>query len=210
MTASNIPSARPGRLLQAVLLWTSLTTLVFWLPTVRGAFDGEGYTWNALGFSGNGTSGAYWFPVLGSIGSLSLLFMAWRGIGRAFPFVLMGWHVFLTIGLAVVAATDPEGFYLEGDTVGMRIDLGLIGTGVLGAWTLLAAWACWRDFRSHATRQLPEWTRSNTRRSIALIALMPIQLLLLYNGTTDAVSDVIGVCITVLQWLVLGWAVRPQ
>lgn len=53
-------SGRSDRLLQGLLLWTALTTLVSWLPFVRGLFDGMSYQWGAFGFSGRGTSGDYW------------------------------------------------------------------------------------------------------------------------------------------------------
>jgi hypothetical protein len=54
---------------------------------------------------------------------------------------------------------------------------------MLGAWTLLAMWACLRDFRSDAPRTVPEWTRTNMRWSIVLIALLPVQFMLLHNDT---------------------------
>jgi hypothetical protein len=53
------------RLLQVLLLWTAITTLVLWLPAVRGAFDGASYQWNNFG-------------VLITIAQWLLLSFAWR------------------------------------------------------------------------------------------------------------------------------------
>src|SRR5690348_10797198 len=60
-------SGRSDRFLQGLLLWTSLTTLIFWLPSVRGLFDGASYEWGAFGFRGRGIAGDYWFVATGSL-----------------------------------------------------------------------------------------------------------------------------------------------
>jgi len=40
----------PDRLMRIVLLWFSLTTVIFWLVTIRGAFDGSSYQWGLFGW----------------------------------------------------------------------------------------------------------------------------------------------------------------
>ena len=45
----------PDRLSRVALGWFGLTTIVFWLPTVRGAFDDPSYQWGLIDFSGRGT-----------------------------------------------------------------------------------------------------------------------------------------------------------
>src|ERR1044072_6355926 len=93
-------SGRFDRLLQGLLLWTALTTLVFWLPLVRGLFDGVTYQWGGFGFSGRGTDGDYWF-VAGASAFRS-------GVG-------------LTLLVPHVAAAGDE-HHLLGDVLGVVAD----------------------------------------------------------------------------------------
>ena len=48
---------RPDRLLKALLRWSAVTFLVFWLPAVRGPMDDRAYEWELLGFRGAGAGG---------------------------------------------------------------------------------------------------------------------------------------------------------
>lgn len=195
-------------LLHILLFWTSLTTLVFWLPTVRGAFDGTSYEWGAFGFSGSGISADYWFPVLGSLFSITTLWLGWRGARFPFKILLVGWHTFLAVALTIVVLSDPEGFHIKGDTAGMDIDLAVIGPAFFGIWAVLAWWWALRDRKPANQLPLP-WSTRNTRWTIALAALLPIQFLLLHSGTMDSMQDLAGVLITVLQWMLLGVAFAP-
>lgn len=199
----------PERLLKVLLTWTSFTTLMFWLPTVRGAFDGASYEWGVLGFAGKGIDGSYWFPVLGSTLSIIMLWMGWRGTRFPFHLLLGGWHCFLAIGLTVVVLDDPEGFHIVGDTAGMDIDLALIGPVFFGAWALLAIWWIVRDLRRKRATVASEWSRTNTRWLAGLIALLPVQFALLRSGTMDSTQDLLGVLITVVQWMLLARAFSP-
>src|SRR5262245_57936657 len=104
----------PDRLLRALLIWTSLTTVIFWLPTIRCAFDGPTYEWGFLGLGGQGVSGDYWFPLLGSGLALLIQFLGWRGARLPFHPLLAGWHLLLAGGAIVATARNPEDFRFQG------------------------------------------------------------------------------------------------
>ena len=87
---------KPDRILVALLAWTSLTTLVFWLPLVRGAFDGTSYQWALGRLGGAGVGGDYWLPVLGSAFAIATLTLGWRGARPPFHWLLLAWHALLT------------------------------------------------------------------------------------------------------------------
>ena len=205
------PARRPDRLLSLLVIWTTLTTLVFWLPTVRGAFDGNSYAWAVFGFSGKGTQGPYWFPLLGSAASITLLFLGWRGAKGPFRFLLLAWHVLLAIALTVAVARDPGGFHLRGDTMGMDIDLSIGGPAFFWAWVALTTW--WIVSRRNDRTDGPAtaaWGRWNTRWTTMLCALLPVQFVLLRSGGPESMQDVTGVLITVAQWMLLGIAFRSR
>jgi hypothetical protein len=203
-------SKPPKRLLKILLIWTSLTTLIFWLPTVRSAFDGPSYAWSAFGFSGRGIDGTYWFPVLCSLASMAILWAGWRGARFPFHVLLVGWHAFLAIGITRAVMEAPEGFHIVGDTADVDIDLALIGPVFFGAWALLAlSWAV-LDLRSGPHGPSPQWTRRNTYWALGLLALLPVQFALLHPGDTESTTDLLGVVLTVMQWLLLGAAFAPR
>lgn len=81
MSSRHLEGWAPDRLLRWLLAWTAFTKVVFWLATLRGAFDGTSYQWGLFGFGGRGVDGAYWLPVLGSAFAL-LLQVTVQGVAR--------------------------------------------------------------------------------------------------------------------------------
>lgn len=66
-----------------------------------------------------------------------------------------------------------------------------------------------RDLRSGRRREALAWTRTNKGWGWTLISLLPIQFVLLRFGQPHGTTDQIGVVLTILQWLMVGAALRP-
>jgi len=197
------------RTLRVLLTWTAFTTVVFWLPTIRGAFDGPSYEWALMCFSGRGLRGDYWFPLLGVAFALGVQVLGWRGALTPFHFLLAGWHLLLAFGSAYVGLTDPEGFRLQGDTLGIDVSLAWVGLVIFGLPAALACRWAWRDLHRQPRPPAAPWQGRNTRWLAGLLALLPIQLALLRFGAPGSLADQIGVVLTVIQWLLVGRALRP-
>jgi hypothetical protein len=210
MTATGSLPWYRDRALRWLLTWTALTTIIFWLPTVRGAFDGPSYRWGLFGYSGHGTAGAWWLPVLGSAAALLARSLVWRGAVRAGSLMIAAWHLALFAGVAYAAVTNPDDFRLQGDTMGIDISLALAGPALFGAGAALAVFVGVRTFRGELAARRAAWTRSNTRWLTALLALLPIQFVLLRYGSAGSTADQIGVLLTLGQWLLLDRALRPR
>lgn len=200
----------PDRTLRALLTWTALTTLVFWLPTVRGAFDGPSYQWALVGFGGRGLHGDYWFPVLGSALALATQILGWRGARPPFHVLLLGWHLLLAIGISYVAVAQAEEFRLRGDTLGIDVSLAWVGPLLFGIPAALACRWGWRDLRRRRHEPVPPWCRRNTLWLAGLVLLLPAQFALLRPGPPRSIADQLGVLLTIVQWLLLGRALRPR
>ena len=209
MTAAGIVPWYRERSVRWLLGWTALTTIIFWLPTVRGAFDGPSYRWGLFGFSGNGMAGAWWLPVLGSVAALTARSLAWRGGLRPASLLIGAWHAALFAGVVYAAVTNPDDFRLQGDTMGINISLALVGPALFGAGAALAAYVGVRTLRRDIAPRREAWTRSNARWLAALLALLPIQLILLRLGSAGSTADQVGVLLTIGQWLLFDRAVRP-
>jgi hypothetical protein len=107
---------RPSGILRALLIWSAVTFILFWLPAVRGIMDGPTSEWAHLfGFSGAGVSGDYWFPVLGSALAIGFLALGYRGARMPFPALLLGWHGLLAAGAIWASLSFPQSFrFLSG------------------------------------------------------------------------------------------------
>ena len=143
---------QPDRLLRVLLTWTSLTTLVFWLPTVRCAFDGRSYEWGLSGMGGAGLSGDYWFPVLGAALACWLVTRGWRGARPPFRWVFPAWHAALAVVITERAIALGDRLTLQLGTLGVIIPLQLVGPLLFG--TVACATIYWArcDLRSPTQR----------------------------------------------------------
>ncbi len=202
-------SERSDRLLQGLLVWTALTTMVFWLPFVRGLFDGLSYEWGGFGFSGRGTAGDYWFVATASVLAIALQYLAWRGPRAPFYALFGGWHLYLAFTTAQAAISDPASLRFQGETLGVDVSFAVAAPVFMGIAAALAFFWMVLDALSGSPRPAwSAWTQRNTRWALALAALLPMQLVLLRVGEPHGTTDQIGVLVTIAQWFMLGFAVR--
>lgn len=200
---------RPDRLLRGLLAWTSITTLVFWLPLARGACDGPSYAWALGSLGGSGVRGDYWFPILGAAFAIVTLALGWRGAHQPFHWLLLAWHALLTGAALYLAITDPHQFEFRGDTLGISVPLALLGPFLFGIPLLGGIFWVQRDLRRRRPRAAVPWARTNTAILVALLGSVPIQFALLRFGPPGSTADQAGVLLTIAQWLCLGLALRP-
>jgi hypothetical protein len=202
-------SWKPDRLLRVLLAWTAVTTLPFWLPLVRSLMDGDSYEWGFFRFRGHGLHGDLWLPAVSVLLGLAIRWLGWRGARLPFHALLLLWLVPIGAGATVLSIMRPEDFRFEGDTMGLSIPLAPVGILLFGGFAVLAVVWVIRDLRSGRRRESPPWTRANTILVSGLLALLPIQFILLRFGEPHGTTDKIGVVITIAQWLLVGAALRP-
>lgn len=200
---------QPDRLLHVLLTWTSLTTLVFWLPTIRGAFDGPSYEWGLAGMRGAGLSGDSWFPILGAALACWLVTRGWRGARTPFRWVFPAWHATLAVVVTERAIALGDRLTFEGATLGVSIPLQWIGPLLFGA--VACAAICWarRDLRSSARLLVPPRDAINRSFASVLLGLLPVMLLLLRFGEPHGLTDQVGVIIACGFWFCLPGVLNP-
>lgn len=197
-------------LLAWVLNWTALTTLVFWLPTVRVLFDGPSYSWGLFGFGGAGFTVDYLVPVSGSFAALLIQWLGSRGGRRLLLYLLLGlWHLSLAAGAVYFAATRPGTFRFQGDTLGLDFSLAVVGPALFSAWAIATLVWIVRDLRATGADASGRNT-SDLRWAAVLVGLLPAQFFLLRFGAPDGLTDQVGVLLTVAQWLLVGPALRTR
>jgi hypothetical protein len=204
---------RPDRILKAILIWTALTLLLTWLPLVRGVMDGESYQWGAVfwgrQFRGYGIHGDYWVLVLQAVLGLALLYLGWRGAQRPFHWLLLLWHIPWAVQAFHEAFTSPEDFRFRGDTLGVDISLAWVGPLFFGGFALLSIFWVVRDLRRRREKVIIDWTRANRIFFFLALGLLPIQFILLRFGEPHGPRDQAGVILTMVQWLLINWALIP-
>jgi hypothetical protein len=139
-----------------------------------------------------------------------LLVLGGRAPRLPFHIFFVGWHLLLAAVVLRAARSDPEGFRFRGDSLGIDVSLAWIGPLLFGLPAALAAWWAWRDLRSGTSTPVAPWTPQNTRWLVGLLLLLPVQFGLLRFGAPGSGADVAGVLLTILQWLLIGRALRPR
>ena len=201
---------KPDWMLRSLLAWTAVTTLAFWLPLVRSFMDGDSYEWGFFRFRGYGLHGDLWLPAVCVMLALAVRWLGWRGARLPFHALLLLWLVPIGAGATYLSITRPDDFTFEGDTMGLSIPLAPVGILLFGGFAVLAILWVIRDLRSGRRREAPPWTRTNTILVTGLLALLPIQFILLRFGAPHDTTDQIGVVMTIVQWLCVDVAIRPR
>lgn len=135
--------------------------------------------------------------------------MTWkRGARMPFHVLLLLWLIPIGAGATWLSITRPEDFRFQGDTLGIDVSLAPVGILLFGGFAALAAFWVVRDLRSGVRREAAPWSRTNKMLTVGLLALLPVQLVLLRFGEPHGTTDQIGVVLTILQWLLAGAAIR--
>lgn len=200
---------QPDRLLRVLLTWTSLTTLVFWLPTVRCAFDGRSYEWGLWGMRGAGLSGDYWFPVLGAALAGWLVTRGWRGARPPFRWVFPAWHTALAVAITERAFALGDRLTLQLGTLGVIIPLQLVGPLLFGTVACAAIYWARCDLRSPAQWFVAPHEPIDRSLAKVLLALLPVSFVLLRFGEPYGLTDLVGVIIVGGLWFLLPRVLNP-
>jgi hypothetical protein len=204
---------KPDRLLRILLGWTAVTFIFVWLPLIRGPMDGASYIWGAsywgLSVGGSGIGGDYWLLVVQGFVGLSILALGWRGARPPFHVLLLLWHGVLGTAAAYSAFKNPDQYRFRGDTLGIDVSLAWAGPLFFGSFFLLAVPWTFKDLRRGQRRIVPAWSRTNASWLAVLLALLPVQFVLLRFGQSHGLTDQIGVVLTIVQCLMLGRIFRP-
>lgn len=199
---------RSDSLLRVLLGFVALSTLLCWLPTVRGFCDGPSYSWGLFGLSGQGLAGDYWFVLLGSGVGIALQILGWRGHWHAFRICLMIWLSALLVGSTIFAVSNPDAFRFRGDTLG--VDIGLAWIAPVVCLAILALAFYWMRSRSGRWPQtIPAWQRRNWFWLTVVLVMLPVQFFLFRTGPPDNTLDKAGVILTATQWFLSGQVLRP-
>jgi hypothetical protein len=204
---------KPDRLLRAILIWTTVTFIIVWLPFVRGLMDGDSYQWGyeffGKQFGGRGVHGDYWMLVIEATFGILLLYLGWRGARPPFHWLLLFWQILMAAQACYNSFTSPEDYRLKGDTLGIDVSLAWVGPVLFGGFALLSLLWVVRDLRTRPQKIAPQWNRTNSMILLIVLILLPIQFVLLRFGEQHGQNDQIGVLLTVTQWILISCALFP-
>lgn len=204
---------KPDRLLRAILIWTAVTLVIVWLPFVRGLMDGNAYQWGNFFFGiqlgGRGVHGDYWFVAIEAAFGILLLYLGWRGARRPFHWLLLFWQILMAAQACYNSFTSPEDYRFKGDTLGVDVSLAWVGPVLFGGFALLSIFWVVRDLRTQHKKVVPQWIRANSVLLLIMLALLPIQFVLLRFGEQHGTRDQAGVILTMTQWVIINLALYP-
>lgn len=207
-------SPKPTRLLNVVLILTAIPMIFVWLPFIRGLMDGTSYQWGnsflSWSYGGHGLGGAYWLLALQAVFCIVLLDLGWHGARPPFHWMLLFWNLAQAVDACYNALLFPERYRLQGDTLGLDVSLAWVGPIFFGGLAALSLTWLVSDLRRRQPKTLPDWTRRSTILLCLVIAMLPVQFVLLRFGVQHGTSDQIGVLLTMLQWVLLNWSLAAS
>jgi hypothetical protein len=200
---------KPDKLLQLILIYVLLSGFTYWLPTIRGLFDGPSYTWSGwMGIGGTGVGGQYWILLIFTALMTIVVFLGWRGTLKPFRWLLLIWFMLLVVESGTWFFSS-ETVQLKGDTLGIELSLGKI---IFPFDILFLSLSClWliRDIRSNHPHQSPSWKRLNRHLLILFFCLLPLQFIFLRFFDHNKIFDLMGVFLTIGQWILLNLSFYP-
>lgn len=203
----------PSPLRRALMAWLTLTFVLAWLPLVRSLMDGASYEWGTryfgIPFSGAGLAGDLWLLVALNAFGLWFLFRGWRDPSPPFPAALLAWLGLLSANSLFNVLTEPERYRFQGATLGVDVPLAAVAPLLhVGFFCLALVWAARGEAGGEGGAR-PGWTATNTALAGLVLLLFPLQFLLLRSGQGQEAKDVIGVLLTIFQWLLVSAALFP-
>ena len=217
-TVTDLPVPRAAkrwdqRLFTLLWAWLVFRTLLPWLVTYRLTLEGNTYSWGAEYFGrmfhSSGLARPDFLVVYTLLAvSLAILWQLRRHHFRVAAPALAACMGFFAANAAYQwLAGEPMMFH--GDTLNIHVDLSVPFFAFNFGFFALAVLWWWgvRDLpRGAGPRPL-----SRARRAVlwACIASTPVQVILLMAGEPHALTDEIGVLMTLAQGALLGWALFP-
>jgi hypothetical protein len=200
---------KPDKLLHVILIYVIFSGFTYWLPTIRGLFDGPSYSWSGwMGIGGTGVGGQYWFLLMLTALMTTAVFFGWRGIHKPFRWLLLIWFILLVIESGSWFFST-ETVQLKGDTLGIELSLGkIIFPFDILFWSLSCLWLI-RNIRSNHPHQSPSWTRLNRNLLLMFFCLLPLQFIFLRFFDHNKIFDQMGVFLTIGQWILLNLSFYP-
>jgi len=201
------------RIFTTLWIWLSFKTLLPWLVFFRLTFEGDSYSWGTSYFGhmfrSSGLSRPDFLVIYAMLAvSLYLLFLLRKHNVR-----LAGILLALFLGFFAADAAHEfmvgEPLIFQGDTLGVTVDLTILFfIFQFGMFALALVW--WWGSRDVSLGSGPQ-AMANYKRVIVkiCIAIVPVQLGLLIFGEPHALTDEIGVILTMLQWVMLAFALYP-
>ncbi len=194
----------PDPILRALLAWTGVAGLLFWLPLVGSLLRGSA----EAGMWGPGVAGGaagLWIPLVAVSVAGATLWTGWRGARRPFGGLLLAFHVPMAALVVWTMAIHPEAGAFGGAVSGTDATLGWIASAAYVAFAGLAVWWVFFGDADPAGRA-PAWSPESRAFLTAAAVLIPIQWLLLH---TTGATDPAAVVVTIGQWVLLNMGLRP-
>lgn len=191
--------------LNVLLIITGISLATTWLPFLRGLMDGETYIWGTslfgMTFSGSGISGDFYYVTLNLMAGLLLLYAFYWITNRIIFYSLLILWYGIMIANTFYEAIWGEGFFFNGDTLNVHVDLSYFILPVMLLFAILVTKVIRTD-RKFTLR--PEWTRRNTNWTVALLVPLFVQAYLFREGEPHGLTDKIGVVIALLQVILVS------
>lgn len=213
MAETSDPKSLDQKLFPLVWAVVAFKTLLPWLVFFRLTFEGSSYQWGTSLFGkmfySAGLSRPDFLLIYGLLTAGVFLLYQLRkfNVGIVGPALLVYFGFFAADALYNLALGEPLIF--QGDTLGVRVNISIPFFVLHFAALLLVIGWWWSARRSGGAATTPGLAPARKVVALACLCFVPVQLVLLISGEPHGTTDAIGVIGTLLQWVLLSWAMYP-
>jgi hypothetical protein len=184
------------------ILYFNLVLLVFSGLILFRGLAVQDSAWSVGGWTGRGVEGDWLWMFAMHAWAWLLQFFGWRGAPRKiFPVLLLSWQGFLATLVSIGAVSSGE-FILEGQIIGLQLNLKWVGPFVFGGSFLGALLWVGRDLRAtrnSVPRRVSPLNRNNRIALVLAIAMIPTTYWIFTLSEPDNDFDILGLLAVIVH-----------
>ena len=198
-------------MLSVLLAWTTFTAVFPTIVLYRAAVQ-PNYEWGFFGVTGVGLSPGYLVILVATAWAWGIVYLGRRGTRPLFTVLLVLWNAFLLASIIYGVLRFGSDVDLRGDTMGIRVNLAVIGPVLFGSFLLLSVLWWWRHRNHVGSSAGVPWSQTAKVLIGLALALVPAiaVLFVLGDGVDHTNNDRVAIALIVAQSILLAAALEVQ
>lgn len=198
-----------SKILDVIIIWSLITSLIVLLPIVRIIGKPTEYYWSLLGYKGEGATGPYWIFIAGLILAITMFFSVYRSKNRIIAYVLLLlWQVSFTGIILVELINHGLGSTIQGQGWNWEFPIWIIGIPALLILITTVYWV-YLEYKHKLEFAFKQWSKKNTVLLITAIVLLILATMIFHLGDNYNWVTALAISITITQWVIMIESFKP-
>lgn len=199
-----------SKILDVIIIWSLITSLVVLLPIVRIIGKPNEYYWSLLGYNGEGATGPYWIFIAGLILVITMFVSVYRLKNRFFAYVLLLlWQVSFSGIILFEVVNSGLDSTIQGQGWNWEFPIWIL---VVPAIIISIATVYWiyLEYKHKLQFAFKPWSERNTVLLIIAIILLILATTTFHMGDNYNWVTALAIMITITQWIIMIESFKPH